>query len=68
MSRTFAQTEVASARSATEAATRVPAHRLRRFAAWLSAQWADDGVSARFAAEREKDHGLVRRVESRRRR
>ena len=68
MSRTFVQTEVASARTSTGAATRVPAHRLRRFAGWLSAQWADDGVNARFGAERRQDEGLVRRVEGQRRR
>ena len=42
-----------------------PARRLRRFAGWLSALLADDGVDARFAAERRRDDGLVRRVESR---
>ena len=68
MSRTFVQPEVASARSSAKAATRIPAYRLRRFAGWLSAQWADDGVTARFGAERQRDAGLVRRVESGRRR
>ena len=34
---------------------------------WLPALFADDGMSARFAAERHHDEGLVRRVESRRR-
>jgi hypothetical protein len=45
------------------AAIVAPAHTLRRFAGWLSALVADDGVGARFAAERERDQGLVRRVE-----
>ena len=44
-----------------------PAHSLRRFATWLSALFADDGMSARFTAERHHDEGLVRRVENRRR-
>jgi hypothetical protein len=41
--------------------------RLRRLGDWLSAVMADDGVGARFAAERQRDAGLVRRVERRRR-
>jgi hypothetical protein len=48
------------------AASARPAHSLRRFATWLSALLADDGMSARFAAERRHDEGLVRRVENRR--
>ena len=57
----------APARAATRAGTKAPAGSLRRFAGWLSAVFADDGMSARFAAERQHDAGLVRRVESRRR-
>jgi hypothetical protein len=49
------------------AASAAPTHALRRFATWLSALLADDGMSARFAAERHHDEGLVRRVEGRRR-
>jgi hypothetical protein len=49
------------------AASPAPARRLARLAGWLSAQLADPGVSARFAAERQRDEGLVRRVERRRR-
>ncbi len=48
-------------RTANTSATRS----LRRFAGWLSALLADDGVSARFAAERRRDDDLVRRVERR---
>ena len=55
--------EVASAR----AAGAIPAHSLRRFAGWLSALLADDGLNARFASERGRDEGLVRRVERRHR-
>ena len=40
---------------------------LRRFAGWLTSLLADDGMSDRFAAERRRDEGLVRRVEGRRR-
>jgi hypothetical protein len=47
------------------AAGATPARSLRRFAGWLSALLADDGVNARFNAERGRDEGLVRRVESR---
>jgi hypothetical protein len=50
--------EVAPARTAGT----IPA-RLRRFAGWLSALVADDGVNARFGAERRRDEGLVQRVE-----
>jgi hypothetical protein len=59
----IARVEVGPARTA----TRAPAHPLRRFAGWLSELLVDDGVSSRFAAERQHDEGLVRRVESRRR-
>jgi hypothetical protein len=55
---------IAAARA--RASSAAPAHPLRRFATWLSALLADDGMSARFAAERRHDEGLVRRVESRR--
>ena len=48
------------------AARATPAHSLRRFAGRLSALLADDGVSARFAAERGRDAGLVHRVERQR--
>ena len=54
-----AHVEVASARSASA----VPARSWRRFAGWLSALLADDGFNARFSAERQRDEGLVRRVE-----
>jgi hypothetical protein len=43
-----------------------PTRSLRRFATWLSALLADDGFGDRFAAERRRDEGLVRRVERRR--
>jgi hypothetical protein len=39
---------------------------IRRVAIRLSALLADDGMSARFAAERQRDDDLVRRVERRR--
>jgi hypothetical protein len=48
-------------------ASAAPAHSLRRVAGWLSALLADNGTSARFAAERRHDEGLVRRVEQQRR-
>jgi hypothetical protein len=51
----------------TRAESKVPARRLRRFGGWLAALLADDGVGSRFAAERHRDQGLVRRVESRNR-
>ena len=41
--------------------------RLRRLAEWLSVLLGDEGMSARFAAERRCDDDLVRRVERRRR-
>ena len=41
--------------------------RLRRLGDWLSAVVADDGMRERFAAERQRDEELVRRVERRRR-
>ena len=44
----------------------VPARPLRRVAGWISALLADDGMSGRFAAERRRDEGLVRRVQGRR--
>jgi hypothetical protein len=53
-----------TARVATEA---VRPHWLRRLAKRLAAVLADDGTSARFAAERQRDDDLVRRVERRRR-
>jgi hypothetical protein len=53
--------EVGHARDASAAPTRS----LRLFARWFCALLADDGVSARFAAERQRDEGLVRRVERR---
>jgi hypothetical protein len=49
------------------AARATAAHSLRRFAGRVSALLADDGVSARFAAERGRDAGLLHRVERRRR-
>lgn len=55
--------EVGPARTASAART----GSLRRFAGWLSALLADDGMSARFAAERRRDEGLVHRVERQRR-
>ena len=45
------QIAVAPARAASAA----PVHRLRRFVTWLSALLTDDGMSARFAAERRHD-------------
>jgi hypothetical protein len=50
------------------APTTVRTRRLRRVAGWLSALPSHDAVSARFFAERQRDEGLVRRVERRRRR
>jgi hypothetical protein len=47
------------------AASATRGHTLRRFATWLSALLADDGMSARFASERRRDEGLIRRVERR---
>ena len=44
-----------------------PARPLRRFARWLSALLADDGFSERFAAARQRDEGLMHRVERQRR-
>jgi hypothetical protein len=41
--------------------------RLPRLADWLSALLADDGMSARFDGERQRDEDLVRRVERQRR-
>jgi hypothetical protein len=52
-----------TARVATAAAR---PHRLRRLAKRLRALLADDGMSARFKAERQRDDDLVRRVERRR--
>ena len=49
------------------ASTRPWTRRLRRLAAWLSVLLADDGLSGRFVAERQRDEDLVRRVERRRR-
>jgi hypothetical protein len=49
----------------TRATVATPARPLRRFAGWLSTLLADDGFSTRFAAERQRDEGLVRRVERR---
>jgi hypothetical protein len=45
----------------------VRTRRLRRLADWLSAVVANDGMSERFAAARQRDEDLVRRVERRRR-
>ena len=45
----------------------VPTRWLRRLTDGLSPLVANDGMSARFAAERERDEVLVRRVERRRR-
>jgi hypothetical protein len=45
----------------------VRSRRLRRLADWLSALVADDGMSERFAAERQRDEKLVGRVERQRR-
>jgi hypothetical protein len=50
-----------------KAESAAPAHSLRRFAGWLSALLADDGMNARFTAERGRHEGLVRRVEQQRR-
>ena len=55
--------EVAAARTARA----IPAHSLRGFGGWLSALLADDGLNARFTSERQRDEGLVRRVERRHR-
>jgi hypothetical protein len=55
--------EVASAGTAKA----IPAGSWRRFAGWFSTLLADDGINARFAAERQRDEGLVRRVEHRHR-
>jgi hypothetical protein len=55
--------EVASARTASAS----PARSWRGFASWLSALLADDGLNARFTSERQRDEGLVRRVEQRHR-
>lgn len=49
------------------AASTAPARPLRRLACWLSALLADDGMSTRFAAERQRDDGVVSRVERQRR-
>ena len=40
---------------------------IRRFAGRLSALLSDGGMSDRFAAERARDEGLMRRVEGRER-
>jgi hypothetical protein len=48
------------------AASMVRTRRLRRFTDWLSAVVANDGMSERFAVERQRDEELVRRVEQRR--
>lgn len=61
MSRPMAYPEVAPTRVATTS----PVRSLRRLARWCSAVLADDGFSDRFAAERRRDEGLVRRVEQR---
>jgi hypothetical protein len=39
-----------------------PTRRLQRFASRMRALMADDGTGARFAAERQHDDALVRRV------
>lgn len=44
-------------------ASGVRPRRLRRLADWLVSLSADDGVSTRFAAERQRDEDLIRRVE-----
>jgi hypothetical protein len=49
------------------APTAVRASRLRRLADWLSALVADEGMSARFDGERQRDEDIVRRVERQRR-
>jgi hypothetical protein len=49
-------------------ASGVRPRRLRRLADWFLSLSADDGVSARFAAERQRDEGLIRRVERQSRR
>jgi hypothetical protein len=41
--------------------------RLRRLAGWLTALVADDGMSERFATERQRDKELVERVDRQRR-
>jgi hypothetical protein len=40
--------------------------RLRRLTDWLSVVVANDGMSERFAVERQRDEELIRRVERRR--
>jgi hypothetical protein len=55
--------EVAGARTARA----IPARSWRGFGGWLSALLADDGFNARFTSERQRDEGLVRRVERRHR-
>ena len=60
-------TTIAAPAVPARAAVANPARRLRRFRRWMRALVADDGTSARFATERQRDEGLVRRVESRRR-
>jgi hypothetical protein len=68
MSRPITHAQAAPTRAPSAARTRSFAHSLRQFAGWLPALLADDGMSDRFAAERRHDDGLLRRVESPRRR
>ena len=68
MSRPIAQAQAAPTRAPSAFRSRPLAHSLRRFAGRLAALLADDGMSDRFAAERRRDEGLLRRVEGPQRR
>jgi hypothetical protein len=67
MSRPFVYPEATPARVERTYSGTSSVPSLRRFATWFSELLADDGFSDRFAAERSRDEGLVRRVESQRR-
>jgi hypothetical protein len=68
MSSTSTGTRAAHVRTtSTRATITTRARPLRRFARWFSALLADDGFSERFAAARQRDEGLVGRVERQRR-
>ena len=49
------------------AVSTIRTRRLRRLAGWLTALVADDGMSQRFATERQRDKELVERVDRQRR-
>jgi hypothetical protein len=66
MSRPFVYPEAVKVQAPAQVARTSPVRSLRRFATWFSALLADDGFSDRFAAERSRDEGLVRRVERQR--